>query len=100
MEGDQPPDWTVPVRVRTKEMTFLRESVVRNRSVFNGSVYCDGDMDCGPGVVPRFVMIQIVNILTMWAATRTVWTKLYWRAVLITRLGRCHLNRFVLLRMI
>ena len=31
-------DWTVPVRVRTKEMTFLREMVVRNRSVFNGLV--------------------------------------------------------------
>ena len=46
-------DWTVPVRVRTEEMTFLRENVVRNRSVFNGSVYCDSEMDCGDCTSPN-----------------------------------------------
>ena len=36
-------DWTVPVRARSEEMTFLRETVVRNRSVFNGLVCCDSE---------------------------------------------------------
>ena len=40
-------DWTVPVRTSTEEMTFLRKTVVRNRSILNGSVCCDSDMDCG-----------------------------------------------------
>ena len=78
-------DWTVPVLTRTEEMTFLRETVVRNRSVFNGLACCISEMGAhkcivvilhrpalGVGRCQRFVMIQIVIILTTWVATRTV----------------------------
>ena len=100
----------VPVRVRTEEVTLLQECVVRDPSVFDGSVYCRYIATWIVMIVhrpmlrvvrlARFVTIWVVNMLTMWAATRTVWTKLYRRAVMITWLGRCHMNRFVLLRMI
>ena len=39
-------DLTVAVRVRTEEMTFLREGVL------NGLVYCDSEMDCGDCALP------------------------------------------------
>ena len=45
-------DLTVQVRVRTEEMIFQQEGVVRNRSVSNGSVYGDSEMDCGDCASP------------------------------------------------
>ena len=42
----------VPVCERTEEMTFLQKCVVRDCSVFDGSVYCDSEMDCGDCASP------------------------------------------------
>ena len=73
-------DWTVPVRARTEEMTFLRETVVRNRSVFSGSVCCDGEMDCGDCILPGAWCREMPEIcddsscqyVTVWAVIWTV----------------------------
>ena len=43
----------VPIRVRTEEVTLLQECVVRDPSVFDGSVYCDGEMDCSDCALPE-----------------------------------------------
>ena len=84
-------DLAVLVCVGTEEMTLLQECVVRDRSVFDGLVYCDSEMDCSDCVLPNawcqeMPEIWFVNMLTIWAATLTVWTELYRRAVTITRL--------------
>ena len=42
----------VLVCVRTEEMTLLQECVVRDPSVFDGSVYCDSEMDCSDCASP------------------------------------------------
>ena len=38
--------FAVPVCVSTEEMMLLQECVVRDHSVFYGSVFCDSEMDC------------------------------------------------------
>ena len=76
-------DLTLPVRVRTKVMTFLLESVVWNRLVFNISLYCDSAMDCGHCTSPDACCQGICDDLNCKyinyvGCDWTLWTELYW----------------------
>ena len=44
----------------------------------------------------RFRVIQVVNMLTVWAVALTVLTAWYRRALTVAWSKRCHLSRFVL----
>ena len=97
-------DLAEPVCVGSEEMSLPQECVVRDRSVFGGSVYGDSEVDCGDCVLPN-VWCQgmpsirddsVCEYINYMGCDRTVLTELYRRAVTINQSGRCNLNRFVL----
>ena len=81
----------VQVHVRTEERSALfgifRFSMVRCIVIVRWIVVIVRRPMLGVVRCPKFVMIWFVNMLTMWAATRTVWTRLFRRVVVIGTLS-------------